>query len=110
MSEIRRFWLPWLLLAIALVSAAALTVGGSPADAADDHDAVRELRQSGEAVPLSELLTRAELVGLRVLEAKLEREHGRLVYELELLDPGGHVHELYYDAATGRPLNADKGE
>ncbi len=55
-------------------------------------------------MPLDELLARTELAGLTVLEVELEREDGRLVYELELLDEAGRVHDRYYDAVTGEPL------
>ena len=39
-----------------------------------------------------------------MLEVKIEEEHGRLVYEIKLLRPGGRLAELYYDAATGQPV------
>ena len=39
-----------------------------------------------------------------VLEVELEEEHGRLVYEIKLLRPGGRLAELLYDAATGEPV------
>jgi uncharacterized membrane protein YkoI len=47
-------------------------------------------------------MQKRELAGRKVLEAKLERENGTLVYELELLDESGRVVERYYDAATGQ--------
>ena len=87
--------------AAVLLAAAGFTVS------ADDHDEVRELRQTGDIVPLSALLQNADLSGYRVLEVELEHERGRLVYELELLDQHGRVHERYFDAATGQPLSGD---
>lgn len=104
MSELGSTRLSWLFIAMALASAVALFQGGRPAVAGDDHDEVRELRHAGDIIPLSDLMGRPELSGHRVLEAELEREHDRLVYELELLDGTGRVHELYYDAVTGQPL------
>ena len=104
MSEARKARVSWLF--VALIGAAAVTLfsGVWPVGASDDHDRVRELRQGGDIVPLAELLARAELNGLRVLEAELEDEDGRLVYELQLLDEAGRVHERYFDAASGHPL------
>jgi len=105
MFETRTNRLSWLFAALAVGSAAMLFQGGVQVVAADDHDEARELRHAGNIVSLSELLGRPELLGQRVLEAELEREHGRLVYELELLDDAGRVHERVYDALTGQPLN-----
>jgi uncharacterized membrane protein YkoI len=64
----------------------------------------KALRQDGTILPLSELLAREELAGARVIEAELEYEHGRPVYELELLNENGRVYERYYDAKTGKPI------
>lgn len=109
MFETDKTRLSWVFVALAGLTVAALFFGGPPAGASDDHDAAQALRQGGETRPLSEILAREELAGMRVLEAELEREHGRLVYELELLDQAGRVHERYYDAATGEPLGHESG-
>jgi uncharacterized membrane protein YkoI len=104
MSETRLKTLTWSFVALIGLSASVLLYGGSPATASNDHDVARALRNSGDIRPLSELLQREELAGMRVLEAELDYEHGRAVYELELLDNQGRVSERYYDAATGEPL------
>jgi hypothetical protein len=72
--------------------------------ASPDHDEARLLRERGDIVPLAELLRHPSLASQRILEAELEYEHGRLVYELEILDADGRVRERYFDAATGEPL------
>jgi uncharacterized membrane protein YkoI len=95
-----------LLFGVALV----LFGGGPPPGAADDHEQARALRRDGDILPLAEVLRRPELAGLRVLEAELEREHDRLVYELELLDGQGRVQERYFDARTGQPLATAPGD
>ncbi|MCB1774297.1 MAG: hypothetical protein KDI88_11825 [Gammaproteobacteria bacterium] len=79
--------------------------GVSLVGASDDHDTARQLRSEGNIVPLRELLQHPALADQRVLEAELERENGRLVYELELLDASGRVRERYFDATTGQPLD-----
>ena len=104
MSESRARGLSWLFVALALGSAVVLFQGGGPAASPGDHDEAHELRHAGNIIPLSELMGRPELVNQRVLEAELEREDGRVIYELELLDDAGRVHERYYDALTGQPL------
>ena len=76
----------------------------------DDHERARELVKSGEIISLERLLKQidaGEEGELRLLEAELEREHGRLVYELELVDEKGVVRELLFDAKTGEALGED---
>ena len=78
----------------------------------DDHERARELVKSGEIIPLNQLLQQVINTGsgkFRLLEAELERESGRLVYELEIVDEHGVVRELLFDAKTGKPLD-EKGD
>ena len=105
MSEKRKFQLSWLFIAVAMLSGTLLLQGWSPAGASDDHEEVRDLRNKGEIIPLSILIKNAELENMKILEVELEREHGQMVYELEILDAEGRVHERYYNAVTGEPLN-----
>ena len=67
-----------------------------------DQEQARHLVESGEILPLARILQlqRAHLQG-RLLDLELEREHGRLVYELELLGSDGVVRELEIDASSG---------
>lgn len=109
MSEQTRTRLSWLFVGLTAISAAMLFTLGAPVGASNDHEEARKLRHGGDILPLTELLDRAELSGMRVLEAELEREQGRLVYELELLDADGRVHERLFDAATGQPLHGQAG-
>ena len=109
MSEVKKARASWLFVALIGAASATLFSGVWPVGASDDHERVRELRRGGDIIPLSELLGRAELRGLRVLEAELEDEDGRLVYELQLLDEAGRVQERSCDAASGQPL-AERAE
>lgn len=110
MSEVRVSRLSWLFVALIAVAAVILFPGVPPVGASGDHDHAQGLRRDGEILPLAEILGRAELSGMRILEAELEREQGRLVYELELLDASGQVRKGYYDAASGEPLNRQGGD
>lgn len=109
MSDQRMNRLAWGFVGAAAL-AGALLFGGLPAGASDDHDKARALRASGDVLPLVELLGRDDLSGLRVLEAELEDRRGRMVYELELLDPAGRVEKRDFDAATGEPLPRDRDD
>lgn len=75
------------------------------ANASDVHDLVRQLRENDQIIGLSELIRHAGLQDVRILEAELESEYGRLVYELEFLDQHGRVYEQYFDATNGQPLS-----
>jgi len=86
-------------LRAALLLALASAVGA-------DHEAAFELAREGKIQPLSKLLGHQQrLRPGRVLEVELERDDGRLVYELEILDPQGTVWELRFDAVSGELLD-----
>lgn len=93
--------------AVVLTLAIGLVTLGSAADD-DDHDRARALREDDRVLPLAEILERiAEKVPGRLLEAEFEEEHGRYVYELEILGPDGAVHEVLVDAASGVLLSRE---
>lgn len=79
----------------------------------DDHDRARAAVQAGEVLPLPALLERLQRTHPgRVLELELEREHGRWIYEVKLLQPDGQLLKLEVDAATATVLRvrrADEG-
>ncbi len=96
------------MMRVALVALAALPVAGA---GASDHGRARELRERGEIVPLERLIEQAQKAHEgRLIEAELEREGGRYVYELEVVDREGNVWELRYDAETGEPIERARGE
>jgi uncharacterized membrane protein YkoI len=71
------------------------------------HDLTQDealyLRQQGVILPLEQLTAKAlaRYDAAQFLEAELEREHDRYVYEIEILLPSGQVRELEFDAVTG---------
>lgn len=73
---------------------------------ADDLERVRAFRAAGEIVPLSRILDMLHALEptARVVEAELEREGGRWIYEIEFLDGERRLRERIFDARTGRPL------
>lgn len=52
----------------------------------------------------------ARYPGARLLEAELERNHGRYIYEVELLTASGAVREIELDAATGHLLKDEEDD
>ncbi|WNJ98669.1 PepSY domain-containing protein [Thalassospiraceae bacterium LMO-JJ14] len=71
----------------------------------DDHDRARRALERGEILPLTDILKRAnsEYPG-QLIEAELDDEHGRMVYELVIISKAGRVFKLYYDAGNGELL------
>ena len=97
-------------LICALVAALALlaTAPAALADGERDHDRARAALRAGEVLPLTTILERVakEQPGL-LLEVELEREHGRWIYELKLLQSSGALIKLKVDARDGRLLKRD---
>lgn len=94
------------ILALAVLT---LAVAATPSQlsADGDHDRARQAVRSGRVLPLHAILDALEkdFAG-QVLDVELEDDDGAVVYEIELLAPGGRKIELVYDARTGRLLSA----
>ncbi len=71
-----------------------------------DHNHALHMRQQGEIVPAQHLLDQAlaQFPRSRLLEMKLKHKQQGYVYKLQLLDAGGKVHKLYFDAQSGELL------
>jgi len=85
--------------------AAVVLISGIALGESDQHESMRLVEQ-GEILPLQQIL---DLLGQqqvgRVLEVELEHEHGRYIYEIELLGEDGRVLEYEMDAASGEIIN-----
>ena len=85
-----------------------LLTGSSVVRADNDHLRAKDLVESGEILPLEKLIQSIfEGRQWRLLEAELEEEQGRYIYELEILDDRGKVREIKYDAKTGEAIKGD---
>ena len=94
---------PAALLAVALLCASAWPV----AQADDDHEQAHRAVQAGEVMPLRGVLERLEREHPgQVLDVELERDGGRWIYEIKLLQAGGGLLKLEVDAASGQVLKA----
>lgn len=86
----------WLFAAWALWAALPLAHANE-----GDHERARGAVQAGEVLPLSVLLERLQQTHPgQVLELELERDDGRWIYAVKLLQPGGQVVKLELDART----------
>lgn len=89
------------IIAIAL----ACGVCGPVAAGDDDHDRARAALERGEVLPLRTILDKVEREHPgKVVEVELEREHGRWIYEIRLLRSGGVLVRLEVDARDGAVL------
>lgn len=83
------------LLFLVLTLPGVLYAGGS-------HERARELVEQGAIMPLEQLIAQVQQEhDWRLLEAELEEEGQRIIYEIEWLDPQGRVHKIHYDANNG---------
>ncbi len=82
--------------------------GPVPLIRADDYrDAIR-LSESGDILPLEQVLERAKTIQPgKVLEVEFGREYGVYVYELEILDADGRLWEVEFNAQTGEWLETE---
>ncbi len=90
---------------LALILLQLLPWSVAPVIADDDHLQARRLVESGEVLPLQSILDkyRADYPG-RVIEVELEKKHGEIIYEIEIVDDRGEVRELYINARNGELL------
>ncbi len=86
--------------------ACALTIGaGAQASDHADHDLARQALESGQVLPLATVLDKlAREAPGQVLKVEFEREDGRFIYEIRLLQDDGRVAKLKVDAVDGRVL------
>jgi uncharacterized membrane protein YkoI len=84
------------------LSLLAALLGSHLALADADYDTARKLREAGDILPLETILRKVGKTHPgKVLEVELEKNHGKIFYEIELLDPKGKVRELKVDPRTG---------
>ncbi len=99
-SAMRRTRLRALL--IGAVSVTPLAAQPLPVD--NDATVARALVAAGQALPLQQVIDRARTRQPgRMIDAELyrDRDDGRFIYEIYILDGAGDIWELEYDAATG---------
>ena len=86
-----------------------LIVMSSVIFADDDHDLAKQLRESGDILPLEQLLKIVQTYHPgRLIEIELEKKYSYFIYEVEILDKNGQVWEMKLDAKTGELINMEK--
>jgi len=96
-----------LIVTITLISALSL-LSGTSSLADQKADTARQLQQQGDILSLEQIIELAvEVKQGQILETDLERDDGRYVYELEILDSRGQVWEIELDAQTGELIELE---
>ena len=91
-----------------LVLVAGTISGFAGAGDAEEWKGLRRLVEQGHVLPLEDILARyPEAVYGQLLDIEVEREHGRIVYELEFLRDDGRVLEVEVDAGNGELLEQE---
>lgn len=93
---------------IAVIAVAGALMSASSQVAADPLEDIFNPPDSNGVLPIERILdqARASVAGV-ILEVELEREHGRLVYEVVVLTPDNRKVEIEYDARTGAELSRE---
>lgn len=77
----------------------------------DDHDLAREALEQGQVLPLRSVLNKVEREHRgQVLKIEFERDDGRFVYKIRLLQSDGRMAKLKVDAMDGRVLGVQRKE
>ncbi|MER2554283.1 MAG: PepSY domain-containing protein [Thauera sp.] len=96
-------------VALVLAAAALLFNLGVSAGERPRIDEIRQLRESGRIMAAEEIIARSRSVQPgQVVGLELERDDGRWVYEVKLIDTGNRLHKLELDAATGDVLEREE--
>ncbi|MEB5965406.1 PepSY domain-containing protein [Comamonas testosteroni] len=88
-------------------SLAVLSLWPATSDAGDnDHELARQALRQGQVLPLRTVLDLVEQqYPGQVIKVEFDREDGRFVYEIRLLQSDGKVVKLEIDAGSGKLIS-----
>ena len=96
------------VLGLGIATIAGFSLQPLSAHASDDRarsSEVRQLRESGQILAMEDILKRSQVAQPgQVVEVELDREGGKYVYEVKIIDAADAVHKLEIDAASGEIL------
>lgn len=95
--------------ALALAAAAApLAVADQGRGRSGDHDDARRAVELRQALPLSRIMEIAQqAVPGEIVEVELDRDDGKLIYEIDILTQTGRLRQVEIDAETGAVLEVE---
>ena len=91
-------------LAVAVLLSPFMAAGETELVAAGDDSQQNEAREAvrqGLVRPLEDVLTEVrKIIKGDIVEIEFEKDDGRFIYEIEYVDPDGHLMEIKIDAKT----------
>lgn len=94
-----------------IAGAIAVLLPALQAAAETDQAMARKLRADGIILPLETIVTKAQAAKPgELLEAELDQDQGRYIYEVEILDAAGQVWEIKLDAGTAKLLKLERDD
>lgn len=94
-----------------IAGAIAVLLSALPAAAETDQAMARKLRADGIILPLETIVAKAQVAKPgELLEAELDQDQGRYIYEVEILDAAGQVWEIKLDAGTAKLLKLERDD
>jgi uncharacterized membrane protein YkoI len=95
-------------LVLAMAASAAFAAPALASDRRGDHDEALTAVEQREALPLTRIMGIAQgVVPGEIIEIELERDDGRLIYEVQILARTGRVREVEIDARSGVVLRVE---
>ena len=95
----------WGIIAVGIVGL--LFALGSTAWADDTEGKITDLVKDATVTIGQAIKTASEKVPGTVVEAELEKKHGKTVWEVEILGPDGKVTEVHIDVGTGAVIDTE---
>jgi uncharacterized membrane protein YkoI len=94
------------LLTLAAITTTAIADQGR--GRSGDHDDALAAVEARQALPLTRILQIAQTaVPGEIIEVELDREDGRLIYEVDILTSTGRLRQVEIDARTGEVLEVE---
>lgn len=97
---------------IAVVAAAALAFAGPAwSDSKEGKKKGKAEMAASAKVPMEQAIkAAADKAGGKAIEAELEREHGKIVWEIEVITAEGKTVEVHVDADSGEVIDVEDKE
>jgi uncharacterized membrane protein YkoI len=94
--------------ALALVAITTTAMADQGRGRSGDHDDALAAVGARQALPLTRIFQIAQTaVPGEIIEVELDREHDRLIYEVDILTSTGRLRQVEIDARTGEVLDVE---
>ncbi len=99
------------LLFLPMLAACALAATAPLQADERDHEAARQALEQGKVLPLRTVLEKVERdYQGQAIKIEFERDDGRFIYEIRLLQNDGRIVKLEVDAVNGKVLSVKRRE